>query len=246
MWSEFFLDNYLFLKSENLKLSENLAICWVQIYGDINTLGLLVTLSNISKGLVTQFKGKQQHCIHSLYESLVGQREYTTQPKGSFWCYAIDTKGPMLLLIFKNELIFIILCLSFSFKYLVELKVFKSLKNEATWAKISVSLYINWIFRIMKYGQLSCFEFYSCNQQQCPTIDFFSYWTHGCGQKGPMNYDLPILSPKSFLIGSLVFLELSMVLGVHAVLCLAGLNFLKIISLSYKFNKNKFAGKFSH
>ena len=61
-----------------------------------------------------------------------------------------------------------------------------------------------------------------------------------------MNYDLPVLSPKSFLIGSLVFLELSMVLGVHAVLYLAGLDFLKIISLSYKWNKNKFAGKFSY
>ena len=28
-----------------------------------------------------------------LYESLVGHCEYTTQPKGSFWCHGFDTKG---------------------------------------------------------------------------------------------------------------------------------------------------------
>ena len=26
-------------------------------------------------------------------ESLVGQCEYTTQPKGFFWCHVADTKG---------------------------------------------------------------------------------------------------------------------------------------------------------
>ena len=78
-------------------------------------------------------QGKQQPCLHLLYESLVGQCEYTTQPKGSFWCHVIDTKGAVLLLIFTNEFVFIVLCLSFSFRYLVEFKLFQSLKNEATW-----------------------------------------------------------------------------------------------------------------
>ena len=41
-----------------------------------------------------------------LYESLVGQCEYTTQPKGSFWCHVINTKGAVLLLIFTNEFVF--------------------------------------------------------------------------------------------------------------------------------------------
>ena len=31
--------------------------------------------------------------VYMLYESLVGQCEYTTQPKGSFWCHVIDAKG---------------------------------------------------------------------------------------------------------------------------------------------------------
>ena len=38
-----------------------------------------------------------------LYESLVGQYEYTTQPNGSFWCHVIDTKGAILLLILLNK-----------------------------------------------------------------------------------------------------------------------------------------------
>ena len=40
---------------------------------------------------------------------------------------------------------------------------------------------------VMKYGQLSCIEFYSCYQQQYPLINLFSYWIPGCGLKGPMN-----------------------------------------------------------
>ena len=43
-------------------------------------------------------QGKQQLCIHLLYESLVGKCEYTTQPKGSFLCHVIGTKGAVLLL----------------------------------------------------------------------------------------------------------------------------------------------------
>ena len=33
-----------------------------------------------------------------LYESLVGQCEYTAQPKGSFWCQYVDAKGLLELL----------------------------------------------------------------------------------------------------------------------------------------------------
>ena len=53
--------------------------------------------------------------MHLLSESLVGQCEYTTQPKGSFWCHVIDTKGAVLLLIFINKFV-LVLYLSFSFK----------------------------------------------------------------------------------------------------------------------------------
>ena len=48
------------------------------------------------KGLVTLLQGKQQQCIHLLFELLVGQCEYTTQPKGSFWCHVIDAKGAVI------------------------------------------------------------------------------------------------------------------------------------------------------
>ena len=33
---------------------------------------------------------------------LSGQCEYTTQPKGSFWCHVIDTKAVILLVILLN------------------------------------------------------------------------------------------------------------------------------------------------
>ena len=71
--------------------------------------------------------------IIARYAVAIGQCEYTTQPKGSFWCHAIDTKGAVLLLILMNEFVFIVLCLSFSCSYLVELRLFQSLTNEATW-----------------------------------------------------------------------------------------------------------------
>ena len=38
-------------------------------------------------------QGKQQQCMHLLNESLVGECEYTIQPKGSFLCHVIDAKG---------------------------------------------------------------------------------------------------------------------------------------------------------
>ena len=68
------------------------------------------------------------------------------------------------------------MCLSFSFKYLVELNLLQKLKNEAN---LNMGRFINWISRLMKYGQSSYIEFYSCYLQQCPLIDLFSYWTPG-------------------------------------------------------------------
>ena len=60
------------------------------------------------KVLVTLLQGKQQLCTHMLYESLVGQCEYTTQPKGSFWCHVIDTKGAVLLVILLNKSVLVL------------------------------------------------------------------------------------------------------------------------------------------
>ena len=52
-------------------------------------------------------QGKQQLCIHMLYELLVGQREYPAQPKGSFWFHVIDARGDILLvmLLYKFALV---------------------------------------------------------------------------------------------------------------------------------------------
>ena len=44
------------------------------------------------KDLVTLLQGKQL-CMLMLYESLVGQCEYTAQLKGSFWCQCVDEKS---------------------------------------------------------------------------------------------------------------------------------------------------------
>ena len=110
---------YLFIRSENLsiKLSENLTALTflreeVWTFADpkwyIYTLWLLIKLCNMPKGLVTWLQGKQQLCIHMLCESLVGQCEYTTQPKGSFWCHVIDTKGAILLVILLNKFLLVL------------------------------------------------------------------------------------------------------------------------------------------
>ena len=53
-------------------------------------------------------QGKQQLCIHMLFDSLVGQYEYVTQPKGSFWCHVVDTKGAMLLVILLNKFVLVL------------------------------------------------------------------------------------------------------------------------------------------
>ena len=43
-----------------------------------------------------------------LCESLVGQCEYTTQLKGSFWCHVIDTNVAVLLVKLLNKLALIL------------------------------------------------------------------------------------------------------------------------------------------
>ena len=60
-----------------------------------------------SKRLSNIIARKQQLCIHVLYESLVRQCDYTTQPNGSFWCHVIDTKGAMLLVILLNKFVLV-------------------------------------------------------------------------------------------------------------------------------------------
>ena len=52
-------------------------------------------------------QGKQQLRIHMLYESLVGQCDYTTQPKVSFWRHVIDAKGAILLAILLNKIVLV-------------------------------------------------------------------------------------------------------------------------------------------
>ena len=62
----------------------------------------------MSKGLVIKLQGKQQQLfIHLLCESLAGQGEYTTQPKGSFWCHVIDAKGAVLLVTLINKFVLV-------------------------------------------------------------------------------------------------------------------------------------------
>ena len=81
----------------------------------------------------------------------------------------------------------------------------------------------------MRYGKLSCVEFYSCYLQQCLSIELFSYWTPGCGQNGPIN-KVCSSCPEVFLELALsFFLELSIVLGAHVVSCMTEPYFLKII-----------------
>ena len=61
-----------------------------------------------AKRLNNILQGTQQLCIYMLYESLVGQCEYTTQPKDSFWCHVIDTKGAILLVILLNKFLLVL------------------------------------------------------------------------------------------------------------------------------------------
>ena len=158
--------------------------------------------------------------MHLLYESLVGKCEYTTQSKGSFWCHVIDAKVAALLLIFMNKFV-LVLYLSFSFRYVVELKLLQNLKNvNQTGLSLGMGISITCkISRLMRYGKLSCIEFNSCFLQQYLSIDLFSYWTPVCGQKGPINkVCLSVLFRSILRIGYLVSSSFfSMVLGVHMV-----------------------------
>ena len=43
-----------------------------------------------------------------LYESLVGQCEDATQPKGSFWYHVINTKGAILLVTLINKFVLVL------------------------------------------------------------------------------------------------------------------------------------------
>ena len=52
--------------------------------------------------------------------------------RAPFGVMLLIQKGAVLLLIFTNEFVFMVLCLPFSIKYLAELMLFQSLKNEAT------------------------------------------------------------------------------------------------------------------
>ena len=71
--------------------------------------------------------------VYMLYESLVGQCEYTTQPKGSFWCHVIDTKGAILLVILLNKFVLVLFHYNLGI-YVVELKLLQNLKSETGWA----------------------------------------------------------------------------------------------------------------
>ena len=46
--------------------------------------------------------------MHMLYESLVVECEDTTQPKGSFCCHVINTKGAILLVILLNKFVLVL------------------------------------------------------------------------------------------------------------------------------------------
>lgn len=91
----------------NFSERKDIEFCCVQINGDILTLNFSLQYA--------KRQSKQHPCEHLLHESLVGQREYTTQTKGSF-------KG-------------IVLCLPLSFRYLVELEPFQSLKMKLSGLK---------------------------------------------------------------------------------------------------------------
>ena len=145
-----------------------------------------------------------------LYESIVGQCEYTTQPKGSFWCHVIDTKVALSLSIFINKFV-LVLYLSFSFRH-----IFGRIKAAAEpreWSNLvlDVDNFTTYrISRLIRYGQLSCIEFYSCHLQQCLSIEF-SYLTPGHGQKGPVNKACLSFCPEVILELALgCSLELSM------------------------------------
>ena len=66
-----------------------------------------------------------------VHESLVGQCEYKTQPKGFFWCHVIETKGAILLVMLLNKFVIV---LFHSHLSMLELNLLQNLKSEAAWA----------------------------------------------------------------------------------------------------------------
>ena len=54
-----------------------------------------------------------------LYGSLDGLCEYTTQPKGCFWCHFVDIKGTVLLLVLINELVLVHIILISVYVFLI-------------------------------------------------------------------------------------------------------------------------------
>ena len=64
--------------------------------------------------------------------TFVGQCNYLTQ------CHVIDKKGAVLLLIFINKFV-LVLCLSFSFSYVEELKLLQKQKNTKTCVRYFLS-----------------------------------------------------------------------------------------------------------
>ena len=80
-------------------------------------------------------------------------------------------------------------------------------------------------------------KFYSCYLQQCLSVDLLS-WIPSHGQKGPMNKVCPFYCPEVFLeLAVQFFLQLSMMLGAHVVLCMTEPDFLKIILFAPKSGK---------
>ena len=68
--------------------------------------------------------------MHMLYESLVGQCEYTSHPKVPFWCHVIDTKGAIVSVILLN---IFVLVLFHSHLGIAEW-LLQNLNSEAAWA----------------------------------------------------------------------------------------------------------------
>ena len=107
-----FLDNYLSIRPENLKTSlKNLAKVKISTFAVSKWYTHFLTLNyplQYANRLSNILQGKQQQlCIHLVHESLVGQCEYITQHKSSFWCHVIDTNGVVLLLIFINKFVLV-------------------------------------------------------------------------------------------------------------------------------------------
>ena len=82
----------------------------------------------------------------------------------------------------------------------------------------------------MKYGKLRCIEFYSCYLQQRLSIDLFFYSFICHDRNDPVNKVCPSFLREVFLeLALYFFLELSMVLGAHVMLCMTELDYFEFI-----------------